>query len=323
MIKSKFLFCAIVQHVVTVQYVTSFSISRFQPVLRTSKTRQWDLRLHATIPASSSTFDLTTTPKTTRSPRRPTDREPLRLRIRKARLDDLDAVSHLLSLSLIDADPQMMLRPDSLRYNMHSNRLRSSLRSELSSRYDVLDHADAAADIRALWASDPNFRRKLRRAVNHSPSLCNGLRGALWLQDETSCLPVDRDLLYHAMIVAEDTRNGSVVGFCEVAMLPRPGKNGPHVPTLLNVVSSTAVRRRGVGDAIVGRALAYVTLRQKREVLQEREGGVPMIGSRGAVGLYVHEGNIPARSLYEKHGFAVMGSMNNENQMTLYMEKMV
>jgi len=231
----------------------------------------------------------------------------LRLRIRKARRNDLDQVAELLSVSTADGYVTAA-RPTSLVHKMKLNRLRSAFRSELCARHEALEHfehfgsgVEATVSAESMWGTDALFRAKLARAVEQSTSIDGGLKKLL------SGSPPDGDLLYHAMIVAEDLSNGSVVGFCEIAMLPQPQEVEKHVPTFLNIVTSPTVRRRGVGGAIVRRATAYVST-YRRETAK-------------VIALYVKDGNTAAEALYKKNGFSVVRKLAKGDERLLYMER--
>lgn len=104
-----------------------------------------------------------------------------------------------------------------------------------------------------------------------------------WTREQIiSQLPDDM----HIFIVAEGD-GGEIIGYVGLMCVLDEGY-------ISNVAVAPAYRRQGIGDALI----------ERLSVLAEEKGLSFMT-------LEVREGNIPARSLYKKHGFTDVGLRKN------------
>eukprot|EP00565_Helicotheca_tamesis_P001425 CAMPEP_0185731826 /NCGR_PEP_ID=MMETSP1171-20130828/14025_1 /TAXON_ID=374046 /ORGANISM="Helicotheca tamensis, Strain CCMP826" /LENGTH=335 /DNA_ID=CAMNT_0028401169 /DNA_START=107 /DNA_END=1111 /DNA_ORIENTATION=- len=182
---------------------------------------------------------------------------------------------------------------------------------------------------RLLWSND-SFRSKLQRAV------CTCVEKHGWGADYNfHVMPNDSKLLQHAMITAEDASTGSVIGFCEVAMLPvlttssfptssfdnngmDESGNGEEeekeheelskscVPMIANLVTCPNHRRRGIATNLIRAVDRYVRMRWV---------------SGGELGLYVDASNEGALDLYVKEGFIPQGVQCADENRRYYMSR--
>ncbi len=185
------------------------------------------------------------------------------LRIRSTTENDLAEVASLLASASISADE-------------------SQWKQQIAAR-------DATPDVdrmKLLW-SHHDFRRKVEKAATlaKEPHV---------LRSSDFCIPPDDPkALHHAMITAEDVTTGTIVGFCEIAMLAHPSSSQDEVefiasaPTIVNLASSTRHRRRGIASSL---------LKSAKELVQRQ-------WSSNEIALYVDSANKGAISLYSKHGF--------------------
>ena len=216
---------------------------------------------------------------------------PLVLRIRSTTENDLAEVASLLASASIGADESQW----NWKTSMQVLRTKSEMHTLLSSRLEAIKEAqqiaarDATPDVdrmKLLW-SHHDFRRKVEKAATlaKEPHV---------LRSSDFCIPPDDPkALHHAMITAEDVTTGTIVGFCEIAMLAHPSSSQDEVefiasaPTIVNLASSTRHRRRGIASSL---------LKSAKELVQRQ-------WSSNEIALYVDSANKGAISLYSKHGF--------------------
>jgi ribosomal protein S18 acetylase RimI-like enzyme len=213
------------------------------------------------------------------------------LRIRSTTENDLAEVASLLASASISADESQW----NWKTSMQVLRTKSEMHTLLSSRLEAIKEAQqiAARDatpnvdrMKLLW-SHHDFRRKVEKAATlaKEPHV---------LRSSDFCIPPDDPkALHHAMITAEDVTTGTIVGFCEIAMLAHPSSSQDEVefiasaPTIVNLASSTRHRRRGIASSL---------LKSAKELVQRQ-------WSSNEIALYVDSANKGAISLYSKHGF--------------------
>ena len=223
---------------------------------------------------------------------------PLVLRIRSTTENDLAEVASLLASASVGTDESQW----NWKTSMQVLRTRSAMHTLLSSRLEAIKegqraagqvyplHNDASESDRLtlLW-SHHGFRRKLEKAATLAKE------PHVWSCSDLFCIspPDDPKVLQHAMITAEDVTTGTIVGFCEIAMLALPSSSQNEVesiasaPTIANLASSTRHRRRGIASSL---------LKSAKELVQRQ-------WSSDEIALYVDSANEGAISLYSKHGF--------------------
>lgn len=237
---------------------------------------------------------------------------PLVLRIRLTREDDLPEISSLLASACIAEEESQW----NWKTSMEVLRNKVDMQNLLASRYGAIKEGKRAATrvplddsitdsdkMRLLWSHDA-FRRKLKKAATLAKE------PHLWKQCDFSVAPQDPNTLRHAMITAEDVITGSIVGFCEIAMLALPSSSQDELtsvavaPTIANLASSSKHRRRGIASSLLKSAKEYV----------QRQW------SSDEIALYVDSANEGAISLYSKHGF-IPKSLSERDGGELYMSK--
>jgi len=153
-----------------------------------------------------------------------------------------------------------------------------------------------------LWAND-NFRSKLKSAVMISSE------SNAWEKHNFDLTPLDPALFNHLMMTVIQTCNSGkddVVGYCEVAWLPRPnsdlsGDDLDCAPSIVNLITSPLYRRRGIASKLIDVASRYArTQWEKRD-----PDSTTRCTARKSLGLYVHPDNASALYLYRKKGFKV------------------
>jgi len=161
---------------------------------------------------------------------------------------------------------------------------------------------DFKTKCRLLWAND-NFRSKLKSAV-----MIASERNA-WQTHNFDLTPRDPALFNHLMMTVIQTCNSGkddVVGYCEVAWLPRPnsdlsGDDLDCAPSIVNLITSPLYRRRGIASKLIDVASRYArTQWEKRD-----PDSTTRCTARKSLGLYVHPDNASALYLYRKKGFKV------------------
>ena len=93
-----------------------------------------------------------------------------------------------------------------------------------------------------------------------------------------------------------------VVGFCEVAWLPRPSikPNGMEcVPSIVNLVTCPSHRRRGIASKLMDVASRYA----RTQWLMHSNDNLCHVDEE--IGLYVHPENESALQLYIRKGFHI------------------
>ncbi|KAL7521198.1 hypothetical protein ACHAWX_005892 [Stephanocyclus meneghinianus] len=151
-----------------------------------------------------------------------------------------------------------------------------------------------------LWAND-NFRSKLKSAV-----MISSERNA-WERHNFDLTPLDPALFNHLMMtVIQTCHSDDVVGFCEVAWLPRPDSDfsGDHLdcaPSIVNLITSPLYRRRGIASKLIDVASRYARTQWEKRVIDSTR----RCTARKSLGLYVHPKNASALYLYHKKGFKV------------------
>jgi GNAT superfamily N-acetyltransferase len=162
-------------------------------------------------------------------------------RIRRARVDDLDAISTMLAMESVPSESTPNWND-----GMRRLRAKSEVTRQLFHRLAALEAGrDTASRLREQYALHPdygdylcslsvdydachqlwrngNFRSKVQTAVAHSQE-----KNA-WKFHNFDLAP-SIELLNHVMMSVVDLTSGVVVGFCEVALLPCPSADDPCV----------------------------------------------------------------------------------------------
>lgn len=274
---------------------------------------------------NTESIDIKTPPLSKEVCPRVTDRT---IRIRKACHDDLDSVSSLLAQASI----KLVENQSSLNWNTAMERLKakSSLYTQLNHRLNTIiegNHAmvevcdiveedgviiNSPTNCRMVWSQE-KFRSSLERAVKAA------IERNVWDTHNFALVPDSLTMFQHTMITAEDTETGDIVGFCEVAMLPRPTKTSSypnvseemrdekdvHAPSIVNLVISPNHRRRGIGSSLIRTLNRYV-----RSQWEPQSRSKPT--SLHTLGLYVESDNGAAIALYTKEGFMPFSRLDND-----------
>lgn len=237
---------------------------------------------------------------------------PLSLRLRFTEEDDLNGIASLLASARVNVDESQwnwktsmnVLRNKSALYTLLSNRFQAIKEGEKAAAKLTLNDSLSESDrMRSLWSHD-SFRNQLKRAV------AMATEPHIWKQHDFAVCPKNPNSLRHAMITAEDSTTGNVVGFCEIAMMAPPPchqqdcTSTHYAPTIANLAASSKYRRQGIASALVKSAKRYV----------HRQW------SHDEITLYVEKANKGAISLYSKQGFRPKGfSDSSEQDGKLYM----
>ena len=264
--------------------------------------------------------------------------------LRNMRCQAIEAISELLAAASVEHEKSSWV------LSIQQLRASASFKAQLTHRLQVIEEArkfflcnerpaietsmlinekdmlSSANELTQLWKSD-TFRHKLKRAADHCTE-----EECYWADHSYVILhPEEASLLQHVMIVAEDRITNDVVGFVEVAMLPKPSvdEDAETVidqkdvltvvarcgPTILNLVTSSSYRRQGIGKRLVKVALRYV--RRHWGLLDAQRGGLSPAGS---IGLYVDSANVAAQTLYFREGF-VRVSTGGSGDTRYYLER--
>jgi ribosomal protein S18 acetylase RimI-like enzyme len=246
-------------------------------------------------------------------------------RIRKTKPDDIDAISNMLAMASMAENnwKQRITRlaikstlEKQLRHRL--NAIEEGQRTLLEFKKDSSLYAtnnseeciiDPKTTCHLLWSND-NFRDKLKSAVMSSSE-----RNA-WEGHNFNYTPQDVALFNHVMMTVVqrgDNEDDNVVGFCEVAWLPRPSSHTNNVecsPSIVNLVTCPSHRRRGIASRLIDVASRYA----RTQWLDFN------INSCNGIGLYVHPDNESALYLYGRKGFEILDGTENG---LLYMSRSV
>jgi ribosomal protein S18 acetylase RimI-like enzyme len=116
----------------------------------------------------------------------------------------------------------------------------------------------------------------------------------VWRRHNLQLPPEDLSWLRHLQLTAFSPIDGSVVGFCEVAVLWNPVSE-VYSPAIANLATSPSWRRQGVATRLVRTAARFVSMYWNT--------GVASSSSSFTLGLFVEKENAGALALYEKLGF--------------------
>jgi ribosomal protein S18 acetylase RimI-like enzyme len=230
---------------------------------------------------------------------------PLSLLVRSTKEDDLNDIASLLASATVNIDESRR----NWKISMNVNRNKAAFYTLLSHRFQAVQEGKKAAAklvsedallsetdrIRLLWSHD-SFRRKLEKAVNMAKE------PHIWKQHNFRYCPNNPNSLRHAMITAEDSNTGDVVGFCEVSMMADCTFTA-YAPTIANLATCSKYRRRGIASALLKSAKRYVHFQW----------------SHDEITLYVENENKGAIALYSKQGFRPKGFDSSEKDGKLYM----
>ena len=232
---------------------------------------------------------------------------PVSVRIRSTREEDIEQIASLLASAGSDNSNNGMFNWGASIAHM---RRVASFQSLLLLRCQTIREGNKAFSkvtkdcqdvqvsdsdrLRLIWEHD-GFRTKLQKAATMSAE------PHLWKEHNFYVCPQDTCQLQHILLTAEDVSSGTVVGFCEVAMMSAPHGEDSRAPTIANLATSSQYRRRGIAGDLLASATRYV--KQHWDLSHE-------------IALYVSNDNDAAVSLYSKHGFERHGAMDDDK---LYM----
>lgn len=241
--------------------------------------------------------------------------QQISVRIRSTRECDLNSIARILAIASVRPYRRDESKLVNFRHKMDMLRAQAGYGVMLQARYqavqagiEMTDDFDVAFDdpkrLRMLWMHDA-YRGKVERAAKLSSEPTH-----VWRRHNFDCAPPSSRWLQHKMLTAEDSKNGKVVGFMEVAMMTDPtsiGDDGSTVaqPTVANLAVSPEYRRRGIASRLLGSASRYV----------RQEWTCPNLR------LYVEKENEPAFSMYNNLGFRVESEANSRGKPHWYMAR--
>lgn len=278
----------------------------------------------------------TLTPQTI-SPPRSSDRDRVtdpanQFQIRKTKSSDIDSISSMLAMASTTPNEMKSNWKQRIKYIG----IKSSLEKQLRHRWSAIEEGkqtmlrlkneystnyeqygieecllDSETTCHLLWSNDM-FRNKVKSAVTASTE-----RSA-WEGHNFDYTPSNIALFNHIMITVVQKCNNQedVVGFCELAWLPRPkghdSNNLDCAPSIVNLITSPMHRRRGIASKLLDVASRYACTQWSNsdDICSKR--------SYGDIGLYVHPDNKSAFELYAMKGFQV--KTKNEDGL-LYMSR--
>eukprot|EP00977_Amphora_coffeiformis_P002718 scaffold521_cov167-Amphora_coffeaeformis.AAC.9 len=155
--------------------------------------------------------------------------------------------------------------------------------------------------LKILWATSEKFRKLVEKASKDTGE------DNLWQTHNFVLTPPHLNWFNHLQLTAEDVKSGTIVGFCEVAMLSNPARDGTcrtssaivgdddddddervFSPGITNLATAHSYRRQGVASRLLQHTERYVTMHWKAE----------------RMGLYVEKANFAAMALYSKLGYS-------------------
>jgi len=216
-----------------------------------------------------------------------------KVRIRSTRKKDIEDVAALLASTLYQPDNE------GLNWKASIDKLRrvKSFKELIKNRFDMLCEGKKVASIidasiirnecheaerlRLMWDRE-SFRHQVQKAAEQAKE------PHAWRDHNFALCPQDPSHLQHKMFTVQDVTSGSIVGFCEVAMMLTPESDDFDVnPTIANLVTSPEFRRCGIGSSLLESVKRYVKQNWKSDNLA----------------LYVKRSNAKAIGLYQKQGF--------------------
>ena len=249
-------------------------------------------------------------------------------RIRHTRATDLDVISTMLAMEAVPFNhthnwnnEMKRLRAKSEFTRQLTHRLAALdegrlAASRLKQQYTLFSHDSNDDDIYSLsddydtcyqlWKIG-NFRSKVRTAAKHSQE------NNAWKVHNFELTP-SVELFNHVMLSVVHTLSGDVVGFCEVAWLPcpqQPNLNREttqqyYAPAIVNLVTSSTYRRKGIASRLLKFASKYTATQWKR----------PSCDNDSTIlGLYVQSENESALRLYRNEGFSQISCSEKDGLM--------
>lgn len=156
--------------------------------------------------------------------------------------------------------------------------------------------------VKVFWSTNERFRVLVEKASSNTGE------DNLWKRHNFYLTPGDVNWFNHLQLTAVDVTTGTVAGFCEVAMLSNPAKDGTcsvttatvdsddgddaeedrsFSPGITNLVTAQAYRRQGIASGLLQLTERYVRRYWKGEYIN----------------LYVEKTNDAAMSLYSSLGY--------------------
>jgi len=215
-----------------------------------------------------------------------------KVRIRSTKDSDIDDIAALLASTLHEpcgefnwkASLDTLRRVKSFKH-LIGNRFYTLLEGKKAiSTIDasiLSDESQEAERLRIMWNCD-SFRSLVQTAAEQSKE------PHAWTDHNFALCPEDLSYLQHKMFTVQDAASGSILGFCEVAMMLTPNTDNCDMnPTIANLVTSPEYRRCGIGSSLLASVKRYVKQNWRSEKLA----------------LYVKRSNARAIGLYQKQGF--------------------
>jgi len=163
----------------------------------------------------------------------------------------------------------------------------------------IYAHESEEDRLKILWATSDKFRKLVEKASKDTGE------DNLWQTHNFVLTPPDLNWFNHLQLTAEDVDTGTIVGFCEVAMLSNPARDGTCRVSSAVVGDEDDDDERVFSPGITNLATAHGYRRQgvASRLLQHTERYVSMYWKAERMGLYVEKANHAAMALYSKLGY--------------------